>query len=258
MPRRAAAPKNPATGTQSLERGVRILMELATRPRVGWGISELAQRCELEKTTTHRILSGLVRQRMAVRHPSATRYLPGPLLFELGISIVGHVRMRDAAQQAVERIARRLGGISAFTLASGHDAVCCAHAGKVATKAVSFTVGDRRPLVMNSAGAAMLTQLPREEVQAASAYGLERAQHLGASRVQRIAEMIEQSARLGYGLNQNHTVTGITGVAVAILDADRRPLAALSVSGTSDQFPPRAVDDLVAVLRKEAQALTLP
>lgn len=243
------------TGTQTLERSTRLLRELATRPRVGWGLTELALRCELDKGTTHRMLQGLVRERLAARHPSAPRYLPGPLLFELSLSVGAHAELQNAGKLAVERISRRLGGISALTLASGQDAVCCAHHGSIATKAVSFNVGDRRPLVMNSAGVAMLIRLPADEVQAATTYGLTRAQHLGSYRVSRIQSMIKQSVKLGYGLNQNHTVAGITGVAIALLDAGSQPVAALSVSGRSDQFPPNAIPQIVAELRREAQTL---
>ena len=243
------------TGTQSLERGVRILKELATRPRVGWGLTELSLRCELDKATTHRILSALVRERLAARHPSAARYLPGPLLFELGISIGSHSKLQAIGREVVERVARRLGGISALTLASGFDAVCSAHAGTVMTKALSFTVGDRRPLVMNSAGVAILIHLPSQEARAATDYGLARAHHLGEFRVRMIHAMIEQSSQLGYGLNLNNTVSGITGVAVAVLDSNQNPIAALSVSGTSEQFPRHRLEGLVATLKSEAQRL---
>lgn len=243
------------TGTQTLERGARILKELATRPRVGWGLTELALRCELDKATTHRILKGLVRERLATRHPNTPRYLPGPLLFELSLSVGTHAHLQDAGRGAVERIARRIGGISALTLASGQDAVCCAHSGKVATKAVSFNVGDRRPLVMNSAGVAVLIMLPHSEAQPAIAYGLARAQHLGDYRVRMIRSMIERSAQLGYGLNQDNTVAGITGIAVAILDSDARPIASLSVSGRSDQFPAESIEHIVAELRRETKML---
>lgn len=247
--------ESPPTGTQALQRGVRLLRELATRPRVGWGLSELALRCELDKATTYRIVSALVRERLAARHPHSTRYVPGPLLFELGLSIDAHDSLRDVGREIVVRMAGRLGGICALTLASGHDAVCAAHAGVVATKALSFSVGDRRPLVMNSAGVAMLLQLPDAVARVAIAYGLKRAQHLGDYRMRMIRSMIDRSTRLGFGLNQNNTVSGITGVAVAIVDSQGHPVAALSISGTSVQFPADAVPGLAATLRREAKEL---
>ena len=51
-------------GTQSLERGARLLRELAARGTLGWRVSDLARRCDLDKGTTHRILACFVRERL--------------------------------------------------------------------------------------------------------------------------------------------------------------------------------------------------
>jgi hypothetical protein len=67
--------------------------------------------------------------------------------------------------------------------------------------------------------------------------------------------MIEQSSWLHCGLNQNHTVEGITGVAVPITDAAQRPVAAISVSGTGRQFPGTAIPALLRSLRTQAETL---
>lgn len=50
-------------------------------------------------------------------------------------------------------------------------------------------------------------------------------------------------------------MAGITGVAVAILDISGQPMASLSISGTSAQFPENAIADLVSSLRHESAAL---
>jgi len=44
----------PRSGTQSLERGALLLKELAARGTLGWRLSDLAKRCELDKGTAHR------------------------------------------------------------------------------------------------------------------------------------------------------------------------------------------------------------
>ena len=46
-------------GTQSIERAVRVMKELVARGSVGWRLLDLAERCELEHATTHRLLATL-------------------------------------------------------------------------------------------------------------------------------------------------------------------------------------------------------
>src|SRR5689334_14778147 len=74
------------SGTQAIERAMVILREIANRGHLGWQLSELAPRCGLSKTTTHRLLTCLVRERMVRQAPGGHLYLPGPMLFELGLA----------------------------------------------------------------------------------------------------------------------------------------------------------------------------
>src|SRR5207253_2870685 len=43
----------PSDGTQSIERAITVLRMLATRGRVGWGLTDLASASGLKKATTH-------------------------------------------------------------------------------------------------------------------------------------------------------------------------------------------------------------
>jgi DNA-binding IclR family transcriptional regulator len=47
----------------------------------------------------------------------------------------------------------------------------------------------------------------------------------------------------------------MAGVAVAILDGDRWPLAAISIGTTVDRLNPERLPTVVQVLRREAEAL---
>ena len=73
--------------TQSIERALRILRELAARGEFGWRLSDLAARCEVDKGTVHRVLSCLVRERFVQQRSTDKHYFPGPMLYELGLSL---------------------------------------------------------------------------------------------------------------------------------------------------------------------------
>src|SRR4051812_33671562 len=95
-------------GTQSLERAVLIMKKLAERGGLGWRLLDLAQHCGIERTTTHRILTALVRQRLAEQRPGDRRYVPGPLLFELGLSVPAYSGFQAACAAPLSRLVRRL------------------------------------------------------------------------------------------------------------------------------------------------------
>src|SRR3954466_3395768 len=83
-------------GTQSIERAVHVLTEVTGRSRFGWRPTDLAARCGLDRGTTHRILACLVRERLVQQREVDGHYVPGPLLFELGLALSAHDALRQA------------------------------------------------------------------------------------------------------------------------------------------------------------------
>ena len=76
------------SGTQSVERTVAILKELATYGSKGARVSVLAASLGLEYPTAHRIIRCLVSQRMVEKDHANLRYSLGPLVYELGLGVL--------------------------------------------------------------------------------------------------------------------------------------------------------------------------
>ena len=85
------------TGTQSVERAVRILVELSRRT-TGWRLSDLARECELDLATVHRLLRALTVTGLAVRRESDRHFLVGPELLNLGLAAGYHGSLVLAAR----------------------------------------------------------------------------------------------------------------------------------------------------------------
>src|SRR3546814_4280542 len=121
QPGRAAPDR---TGTQSLGRGIKLMRMIATRPAFGWRLSDLAAACKQDKGTVHRMLACLVEERLVTQRPSDRRYLPGPLMYELGLAIPARVQFQRRAESVLQSFARRMGGIALLLLRSGNEYVC--------------------------------------------------------------------------------------------------------------------------------------
>src|SRR5258706_819516 len=167
------------SGPQSLERGVRVLRELAARGTVGWRLSDLAERCGLDKGTAHRIVSCYVRERFARQREGDRRYVPGTLLFELSLALPPYYAFQAAAAAPLARAAKRLGGHAFLCLRSGADFVCAANAGVPGIKGLAHEVGLRRPLVVSAGGVAILVALPPAQAKALVAGNMKRVQAAG-------------------------------------------------------------------------------
>lgn len=237
-------------GTQSIERAVRVLTEVTARSRFGWRPTDLAARCGLDRGTTHRILACLVRERLVQQRAIDGHYLPGPLLFELALSLPAYDALRRACEPILARIARRTRGYALFSVRSYDDAVCIASAGTPAYLGTAFDVGTRRPLVSIAAGVAMLMALPRGEAQAIVTRELS-----SVPDRKEVARMWRRSLALGFAANIGYTARGVNAVGVPLRDPDGTPFGSLAVAAAVTALPSSKLLDTAAALVEDARRI---
>ena len=243
------------SGTQSLERGARLLKELASRGAVGWRLSDLARRCELDKGTAHRIMAFFVRERLARQREGDRRYVPGPLLFELSLALPGYAGFQAACAPHLARAASRAGGFAFLCLRSGDDFVCAANAGDASIKALSHEVGLRRPLAVSAGGIAILLALPAEEARAVIAENMKRVQKSGEVRVKAVERMLKRSESHGYGVHLGDIVPRVNTYGIALRDARGAAIASVSIAGSSEDFAPARAPGLLGILHEAARGI---
>lgn len=242
-------------GTQSIERAALLLRELSARARTGWRLSDLAERCGLDRGTARRMLACLVRERMAVQRRSDRHYLPGPALYELGLAVPALEAYQDLCRPALARLSALTRCVAFLYLKSGTEFVCAARVGSATIKGLSVEVGTRRPLCVSAGGVAILIALPKRERRAALAENLRRLRLAGDARLASVARMMRLSERRGIGLNIGEFVPHITALGVALRDAGGAPFAALTLSGPSELLARQRLDEAIAAMRLEASAI---
>ncbi len=232
-----------------------LLRELALHGSFGWRASDLAAHCGLDRATTQRLLACLTRERLAQQRPSDRRYLPGPLLFELGLSVPGLNRLQAASAAPVSHTAQRLDAVATLYLRSGDDIVCAAREGITPIKALSSEVGTRRPAVMSAGGVAIILALELEERERMIERGLARAGRQGEARLRAIRRMLKDSERAGYAVNAGHVVPGVHAFAVGLRNPQGEVSASLSIAGPAADLPLAQSETIIQVLREQALAI---
>ncbi|CAG9274408.1 IclR family transcriptional regulator [Paraburkholderia unamae] len=260
----AVAPGAPGVssrfGTQSLARGIRLMRVIATRPLVGWRLTDLAIACDQDKATVRRMLACLVEERLVEQRESDRRYLPGPLMYELGLALPQHGAFQRRAEVIVEDFASRMGGIALFQLRSGSDFVCSIRAGTVQMTGAMVYPGGRRPLFTSAGGVAILQTLPPEEATAVLMDNVnQEIKRHGPVRLASLQKMRDRSERHGFGVNFGYVVPNSYAFAVPVRGSDGHAFGAVCIIGTPEAYGEERLDDvheaLVAVqARLEAAA----
>jgi DNA-binding IclR family transcriptional regulator len=246
---------NDRSGTQSIERAVTLLREISSRGDFGWQLSDLAARCNLGKSTAHRMLVCLVRERLVRQRPSDRHYMPGPMLFELGLSVPGFGELQHSARNRLAALAKRTGGVAFLFFRSGDDFVCAVRVGKAQVKAFTGFLGSRKPLIASAGGAAILWALPAPEARAIIRRNLSRSPGYSKERARAIRSMLDRTNAEGLAVNAGDILPGVNAYGLALLNQERQPFASIMLAAGENTLPLTRLPEIKRWLQALAEEL---
>jgi len=238
-------------GTRSLARQIKVLRTVAARPEFGWRLSDLAVACALDRATVHRMLAALIAERLVEQRAGDKHYLPGPLLFELGLARPERMDFQRSAEAALTAFARRTRGVGVLLLRSGNEYVCSVRAGEVLSGSVLFP-GTRRPLFTAAGGVAILQTLPDPQMRSILADNVaQEIARCGTARLAALRRMRERCDEHGFGVNLGDVVPGVHAFAVPLRGSDGQAFASVCLLGTPERFG----EDRLGTIRDELDTL---
>lgn len=223
----------------------------AYRPGDGaLGVSELARRTGLPKSTVHRLSGNLVDAGLLERSGTALRL--GLRLFEIGQLATGHRDLVDAARpvladlrsatRSTVHLARLEGAeVVYFEVLPGPDA-----------PNLRSRVGGRMPAHATGVGKAILAFAGDDALGPVLAAGLPRLSTRTITSPALLRRQLQRIRDDGVAYEREESGNGTVCVACPILDGNGAPVAAVSVAGWSNRMRPERVAPAV-----RAAALTL-
>jgi DNA-binding IclR family transcriptional regulator len=234
-----AAPREPraATGQQTaVDKALTLLKSLAELDGEV-GVSELARRTRMSKSTTFRLLGILQRNDLVDRVGSDYRL--GMRLFDIGARVYG-----PDVPLLHERLLPHLADLYELTHETVHLAVLhgtdVVYVNKLhghrAARSPS-RVGARLPAYCTGVGKALLA-FDHDAAEAAVAAGLPARTEYTASDPDRLRAELRAIRQQGIAYVRQEAALGLTCVAVPIMGPAGRPVAALSIAGADRRFRP--------------------
>ncbi len=238
----AAAPVG--AGSQTLMRGLDVIEAVA---RDTLTLSELAERLNLTKSTTHRLASALV-DRGYVAFTPREGYRLGSKLLELGSLARGQVDLIQIARPHIERLAAATDDTVHLGILDDDHALYLDKIPGRRRITISSRVGDRQPLTSTGLGKALILDHPASYW--ATRFEADRA-HGGAAAdpevwQRRMAGYVD--AGRAFDLEENEDQ--IRCVAAPIRDAEGGIVGAISVSSAAQYMS----DDRMGTLSDDVRA----
>jgi len=218
---------------QSADRAVQILLAFETEGQE-IGVSELAERLGVHKSTASRLAATLRKHDLLERVPGSERFRLGRALGRLGMLALRGRDLIEVARKPMAELSEQTG--ETVTLAVRHDSelATVAQVGSRYVVGVQNWLGRRTPLHCTSDGKVMLAfaegDLPRSR--------LERRTEHTITDGRALRNQLETIRRRGWGSSLGELEDGLNGVAAPVFDDARRCRAALGVAGPAYRVQP--------------------
>ena len=241
------------SGTQSIERALTLMREIAAHNRSGSRLLDLASRTGLQRPTVHRMLKCLTLENMVQQDPDTHRYYLGPMVFELGLTAAPRYNLREICHPALNRIAEATGDTVFLTQRSGLDAVCLdRQEGTFPIKTFTLEIGMRRPLGVGTGSLAILSALSEDEVRHVVTANAPRLPEYGLTPTSLLAQ-VKSAQKRGYAVREMPSLAGVRSIGQAVHNQSGVAFAALSVSAISSRMSEKRIAELATMLRNETR-----
>lgn len=244
------------SGTQSIERTISLLRELATFGPRGAKVYELAERLELEYPTVHRIVRCLVAQRMIEKSKDRGRYSLGPLVYELGLSVPQRMNLREKCENSTTRLAEITGDTVFLNVRSGYDVLCIDRKeGAFPIKTLIFEIGNRRPLGIGAGGIALLMHISDDDLMQMVSINTQRLKAFGYITPKNVLARVRRAREQGYVFTEDIVIRGVSAVSIPFGGHRGLPWAAISIASVPSRMSPSRQIELVKLLKNEIATL---
>lgn len=233
-----------------LARGLRLLEAFGTGD-MELTLTEFANRTGLPKPTAHRLLAELVDWGALER--TGYGYRLGMRLFVLGQRVPRTRLLREAARRYLEELHEATQENVHLAVADGRDTLFLEKiSGRASTPIVS-RVGSRLPTYCTATGKLFLALSPPAYLHRVLAAGLVRHTPRTIMMPGMLRRELARIHECGYGINREEAEVGVSAVAAPVLDARRRVVAAVSVTGHSYRLD---LDRLAPIVRTAARTVS--
>lgn len=218
---------------QSIDRAFAVMESLAVSPA---GITELAGRVDLPKSTVARLVATL-EQRGAVARTTDGRYRIGQGLVELAGGADASASLSSAVIPHLTNLVNVVGEAAGFSIPTGYQVHYLAQVESPGAIQVRDYTGLQVPMHIGPSGLCMMSSWPADDVDRYLARSLESFTKQTVVEPKLIRQRLRQIKNDRHFWVYEEFVEGINSVAAAVLNSDRKVMGAIHVHGPAYRFP---------------------
>ncbi|HIW91509.1 MAG TPA: IclR family transcriptional regulator [Candidatus Corynebacterium avicola] len=235
----------------SVDKAVAVLRAFRRDANNGIGVSEIARRSGLSKSTAYRILGNLEENGMVERVGTAYRF--GTTLRGLGAqgTVATHDRLRNLLTPFLTELFSATGMTVQLGVLEGTQVVYLNKLEGRTRLETPSRIGGRMPTYCTGAGKVLVAS-NSSELEMALAVPRQRWTDTTITEESKLRAEFAQIRRTGIAYDRGECLTNLSCVAVPVTDGSGCPVASLSISGHTETFRPREVEYILRTVGEAA------
>jgi DNA-binding IclR family transcriptional regulator len=219
------------------------------------GISEIAKKLKIGKSTVHGIAAALVELGLLVRDPLHKKYQLGYSLLELNRKFYRRMELRDIARIPMEKLMEKVEETVFMGTMNGDHVTILDAVESYHEMRITSPPGTRLPLLAGAIGKIFLAQFEEKKAkEILQKMGLKRYTSKSIVDLKKFLKELEETKKKGCAIDDEEYLPGVRAVAAAIQTASLPP-AAIWVVGFTASLNEQKMEKVILEIRKTAQEI---
>lgn len=241
------------SGVQSIERAFNLLRALSIGPA---GVTELADRTDLPKSTVARLLAALAAEGAVERNEIGGEYQLGGELLELAQSATPARSLIATARPFLTELTAATGETSGISVLEGDEVRYLDAVPSEEEVQVRDWTGEAVPFNLVPSGFVLMSGRPAEEIDRRLAEPLAVGTDRSLSTPEEVRRRLDEARRCGFAWAYGEYDEGLNSLAAAVIDRRGARVASVHIHGPAYRFPePDTAERIAQLLVDSARRL---
>jgi DNA-binding IclR family transcriptional regulator len=233
------------------------LLKAFSEDEVDIGVSTLAKRLGMAKSTVHRLATTLVSEGMLEQNPENGKYRLGIALFGLGALVRRRMDVSTEAKPYLFDLRETTGETVHLAILERTDIMYVYNLESTQAIRMRSDIGVRKPAYCTAEGLAMLAFQPESLVDDIIVRGLRPRTAKTNTDPQRLREVLAAVRERGYAIEDEESEAGMRCVAAPVRNATRDVVGAVGIAGPVQRLPDEVLASFAPHVVRTAEAISV-
>lgn len=245
---------------RAVERALEVLLCFSSQtPELS--MTQISEKVGINKSTVHRLLATLERNRFVERNPVTGIYKPGVRLLQMAFLTLEHNDLRRLAAPFLKQLCDMYSENVNLSILDDTEVVYIDIVESTQRVKLAASPGQRLPAFCTASGKAIMAFMPSDKVYRILDGGMTKFTNYTITLQDEFIKNIKLAKDRGFAFSEQEFEEGINAVAAPIIGKNDEPIASVSIAGPAYRLTLARMmkigPSLVAATRKIAQEIEM-